>query len=373
MMGWRHGPKLSAALAQVDTIGFNGQIELEAPRLYNLPEHVPALLCGTPTLPMDQRKVVAEVAWDLPNLAAGATANVDVAGVRVGDLAQASLATSSRFFELDATAWSKNSVRMLARNVSNTTIHLAAAALTVQLTKRRVPCTGISRPPLTPPAVRHSRGTGGLERCASTSEVRRSSPSRRRPAARRKRASSRRSGWPRRRCSSTARTGRTSPSCAGVLACRRVRVSSRPPLRLAEAVGVKAMVFVPTRKVGEALATELAAWSVATPFYHGQLPAPEKQDALQRFGGHLEPKLSRITRTNAFGMGVDICDVRLVIHWQHPASPEDYLQEFGRAGRDGRRSVAVLLPDEKPEGSAVKLLDFTAGLTADQATVWGLI
>ncbi|MDJ0391636.1 RecQ family ATP-dependent DNA helicase [Roseomonas sp. E05] len=155
---------------------------------------------------------------------------------------------------------------------------------------------------------------------------------------------------------------------------RRVALQARPSfvaelLRLAEAVGVKAMVFVPTRKVGEALATALEAQGSTTSFYHGQLPAREKQDLLQRFGGHLEPKLSRIICTNAFGMGVDIPDVRLVIHWQHPASPEDYLQEFGRAGRDGRRSVAVLLTDEKPEGPAVRLLDFMAGLTVKQANV----
>jgi hypothetical protein len=81
------------------------------------------------------------VSWDLPSLAAGATALLDVtvAGARVDDLAHASLATSSRFFELDATAWSNYTVRVLARSVSNTTIDLGAATLSVQVTKRRVP------------------------------------------------------------------------------------------------------------------------------------------------------------------------------------------------------------------------------------------
>lgn len=58
--------------------------------------------------------------------------------VRLGDLAQASLATSSRFFELDATAWSNTIVRVLALNVSNTTIDLAAATFSVQVTKWHV-------------------------------------------------------------------------------------------------------------------------------------------------------------------------------------------------------------------------------------------
>jgi ATP-dependent DNA helicase RecQ len=153
---------------------------------------------------------------------------------------------------------------------------------------------------------------------------------------------------------------------------RRVPQQSRPAfiaelLRLADTIGVKSMIFVPTRKIGDALASALAAAGLPTPFYHGQLAAPEKQDLLQRFGGHLEPKVSRIICTNAFGMGVDIADVRLVIHWQHPASAEDYLQEFGRAGRDGRRSAAVLLTDEKPDGPAMSLLDFMASRTIEQS------
>jgi hypothetical protein len=100
----------------------------------------PQVLNGAPLLsrPLSgsgRREFAAEVAWDLPSLAAGATANVDitVTGARVGDLAQASLATSSRFFELDSTALSNNTVCVLARNVSSTTIDLAAATLSVQV------------------------------------------------------------------------------------------------------------------------------------------------------------------------------------------------------------------------------------------------
>jgi hypothetical protein len=70
---------------------------------------------------LGRREFATEVSWDLPSLAAGATALLDVTvtGARVGDLAQASLATSSRSFELDATSWSDNTVRVLARNVDN--------------------------------------------------------------------------------------------------------------------------------------------------------------------------------------------------------------------------------------------------------------
>jgi hypothetical protein len=87
----------------------------------------PAVLNGTPLLSGSGRQeFAAKVSWDLPSFAAGAPAMLDVTvtGARVGDLAQASLATSSRFFELDATAWSYNTARVLARNVSNTTADL---------------------------------------------------------------------------------------------------------------------------------------------------------------------------------------------------------------------------------------------------------
>ncbi|WP_431266860.1 hypothetical protein [Dankookia sp. P2] len=136
----RLGP--GVAFAQIGICGFDGTIELEALRLYGLPEHAPALLCGTPALPVGMREFQAEVAWDLPNLAPGATSLLDVtvANCRVGDLADAALASSTRFIELDATAWTTNTIRVTARNVSpSATFDLAAATLSVAVTKRGVP------------------------------------------------------------------------------------------------------------------------------------------------------------------------------------------------------------------------------------------
>ncbi|HEV7456460.1 MAG TPA: hypothetical protein VGN96_06760 [Roseococcus sp.] len=136
----------SVAYAQVGVIGFDGAIDLQSLRLYGLPEAAPAVLNGTPLLTgalfgSGRREFAAEVSWDLPSLAPGATALIDVTvnGARAGDLAQASLVSSTRFIELDAAVWSNNTVRVMARNISAATFDLAAATLSVEVTKRRVP------------------------------------------------------------------------------------------------------------------------------------------------------------------------------------------------------------------------------------------
>ncbi|WP_135466493.1 hypothetical protein [Crenalkalicoccus roseus] len=132
----------AVAFAQIGVVGFDGQIELEALRLYGLPEHAPALLCGTPTLPVGQREFAAEVSWDLPNLALSATSLLDVAvtGCRQGDGAHASLASSTRFIELDAATWTTNTVQVMARNISPTaSFDFGPATLSVAVMKRRIP------------------------------------------------------------------------------------------------------------------------------------------------------------------------------------------------------------------------------------------
>lgn len=127
----------------------------------------------------------------------------------------------------------------------------------------------------------------------------------------------------------------------------------------------KAMIFVPTKTIGEELAKALSERGINIPFYHAKIESAwERENLQQRFSGYAHPSFDTIICTNAFGMGLDIPNVRLVVHWQQPASAEDYLQEFGRAGRDGRSALAVLLCDDKDTG----LLKFMASKTVENAS-----
>lgn len=131
----------------------------------------------------------------------------------------------------------------------------------------------------------------------------------------------------------------------------------------------KTMIFVPTVKVGETLQSSLAAEGLELPFYHSKLgTANEREMLIGRFTGRIEPALDAVICTNAFGMGIDVPNVRLVINWQHPASVEDYLQELGRAGRDGKPALAVLLTDG---GEETNLLKFMARKTAGSSAAAG--
>ena len=117
-------------------------------------------------------------------------------------------------------------------------------------------------------------------------------------------------------------------------------------MRIINNVEGSGIVYMRTREGCEQLAEQLKAEGVSVNFYHAGLPTMERnirQDEWQ------QGKVRIIVATNAFGMGIDKSDVRFVIHYNLCDSLEAYYQEAGRAGRDGKRSYAVLLlsPDDK--------------------------
>ena len=101
-----------------------------------------------------------------------------------------------------------------------------------------------------------------------------------------------------------------------------------------------AIVYCATRRQAREVAEFLQEKGVESDFFHAGLPPETKKNVQQRF---LSGELLVIVATNAFGMGIDKPDVRLVIHADMPGSLENYLQEAGRAGRDQQAARCVLL------------------------------
>lgn len=100
------------------------------------------------------------------------------------------------------------------------------------------------------------------------------------------------------------------------------------------------IVFVRTRKQTFEIATHLQSLGFDADFFHAKLLPEEK---IQKQKAWTESSSQIMVSTNAFGMGIDKPDVRTVIHFEMPESIEAYMQEAGRAGRDGKLSIATLL------------------------------
>jgi ATP-dependent DNA helicase RecQ len=108
--------------------------------------------------------------------------------------------------------------------------------------------------------------------------------------------------------------------------------------------GGAAVVFCATRKTAQTMSELVTAAGTPCGCFHGGLESETKKDIQQRF---MQGELAVIAATNAFGMGVDKPDIRVVIHADIPGSLENYLQEAGRAGRDGLAARCVLLFDQE--------------------------
>lgn len=117
-------------------------------------------------------------------------------------------------------------------------------------------------------------------------------------------------------------------------------------IHILQCVEGSAIVYCRSRKRTKEMAAALNDQHISATFYHAGLDSAVK-DERQKAWQDDETRV--MVATNAFGMGIDKPDVRMVIHIDSPDSLEAYFQEAGRAGRDGRKAYAVLLFDNKDE------------------------
>ncbi|MGD8931585.1 MAG: RecQ family ATP-dependent DNA helicase, partial [Chromatiales bacterium] len=121
---------------------------------------------------------------------------------------------------------------------------------------------------------------------------------------------------------------------------------------LAQSDSGSAVVYCATRRQAEEVAEYLQQQDWPAAAFHAGLEAPMKRHIQENF---IQGETRVICATNAFGMGIDKEDVRLVVHADIPGSLENYLQEAGRAGRDRKDADCILLYDEDDVESQFKL------------------
>lgn len=123
---------------------------------------------------------------------------------------------------------------------------------------------------------------------------------------------------------------------------RRAATARSAELGPAErADNVSGIIYTTRRLDCEALAARLVEDGIGAKSFHAGMPAEARDDVLHGWVAD-KPGYDVVVATTAFGMGIDKDNVRFVVHWCIPKSFEGYYQEAGRAGRDGRASVAVM-------------------------------
>lgn len=112
-------------------------------------------------------------------------------------------------------------------------------------------------------------------------------------------------------------------------------------LKLVTSIKGAGIIYFSSRKQASQFATWLAEQTgMAVAAYHAGIGQIDRYKIQHQF---MNNQLDVVCATNAFGMGIDKDDIRFVIHYHLPANLENYVQEIGRAGRDGRQSIAILM------------------------------
>ncbi len=127
-----------------------------------------------------------------------------------------------------------------------------------------------------------------------------------------------------------------------VLECREA-ARLRALARLAQRLRRPGIIYCTTTKAVDEVYTVLVKLGIPTHRYHGKMAAGERNTQQEMF---MKPgRRTVMVATSAFGLGIDKPDIRYVVHQSSPASLEQYVQEAGRAGRDGAKANCILMHD----------------------------
>lgn len=135
---------------------------------------------------------------------------------------------------------------------------------------------------------------------------------------------------------------------------RKAENKEKKLLEILRRVPGPAIVYLRSRKGTSEFARFLEQQKVSSTYYHAGLQHDERE---KRQEAWIQNRVRVMVATNAFGMGIDKPDVRVVVHMDLPQDPESYYQEAGRAGRDGKRSYAAVVYHESDVANLKKKVE----------------